>query len=242
MKQIGNIASSLVSAGAGKNVVELPERKQVDFQGALADWFNEIFPEILMACPKWGLTISGDAMMGAAKRVWLQALADNGITKKSMVARGIKALQDRGQEYLPSPAEFCQLCKEQKSKLPTLAESKLEILVGRKPWSCPFVEYLAGKTGSILHPTTERELRDAAFAIEYRKAVELAETGYFEQDGIQRIKKQEIDSSLQHYFHLKKSFPDLPYADDFISDCRLKGIHLDIANMTVTHDANLVDH
>ena len=240
MKNVSEIVSKALKPVEATNVSTTDFKRNVDLSGALAEWFNEVFPEILMACPKWGLTISGDAMMRAAKRVWLQAMADGGVTKKSMVSRGIKALQDRGQEYLPSPAEFCALCKESGDKLPTKAEARLEIQIAKKPWSCAFVEYLAGKTGTILHPTTEKELRDFAFAIEYKKAVELHESGFFNQGETPQIQQKEMDSNLKHYFFLKNSFPNEKYADDFIIECRDRGINIDVASMTVTVSASVV--
>ena len=217
---------------------------------AAQEWFTPIFQKICGHCPGWKNAI-GEGAIGVTAGIWMEALTSRReILNPEALNRGMRNLQEKRLTWLPSPLDFVDMClQDQGGSIPSMADAKYEIQCGRKveyvggkrvekPYSSPFVEYLAGKTGAILHPSTSREQRDIGFSIEYRAAVELAKTGFFEQGDNKRVAQQPMDSNLAYYFQLVKSHGE-EFANEFLADCATRGIHIDPVQQTVTRGASV---
>lgn len=224
-----------------------PTEKQ---RKAAQDWFTPIFQKICGHCPGWKNAI-GDGAIGVTAGIWFEALTSRReILNPNALNRGMRNLQEKRLTWLPSPLDFVDMCLEdQGGSIPSFADAKYEILQGRKteyvegkwvkmPFSSPFVEYLAGKAGAILHPSTSREQRDTGFAIEYRAAVKKATAGLFNETKDKQIGHQPMNTNLAYYFQLVKSNGE-EFANDFLSDCAKRGIHIDPQQQTVTRGASV---
>lgn len=217
---------------------------------AAADWFKPLFNEICANCPGWKAAIP-DGGADSVAQVWFEALVSRkAALNPEAIRRGMRNLQAKRLTWLPHPLDFVDMCLEDHGgSIPSMADAKYEIQCGRKseyvdgkriekPYSSPFVEYLAGKTGAILHPSTSKEQRDIGFSIEYKAAVELAKTGFFEQGDNKRVSQQPMDSNLAYYFQLVKSHGE-EFANEFLADCATRGIHIDPVQQTVTRGASV---
>lgn len=232
-----------LAAMSARGVQDMPDRGQLD---AMQRAFDETFRRICVSCSGFRASLPDDAWAATTKQVWLEVFLANGSRLTlDRINSGIRKLQANRQKYLPSPQEFVDLCVSGGGEeIPTMEEAKAEIMAGRKPWSCKFVEYLAVKTGSILHPSTNARARDAAFSVEYKRVKSLVAQGFFEQGDAPRLHVQQMDENLQHYFYLRRSFPEAGYAADFMADCKRRGIILhvdDPDNLHVTRSAVIVD-
>ena len=71
--------------------------------------------QLTTACPAWHRSVYGD------KHEWtrtyiaetIESLARHGVTKRSQVSEGIRALKKAGARWLPAPDEFAALCASQ---------------------------------------------------------------------------------------------------------------------------------
>lgn len=212
---------------------------QVDQRNEIQGWFDSIFMQVCTCCSGWKSAIPNDKWLSATKRSWFVAFAANrNSLNDKAIAKGLRKLQKKKQVYLPPVEEFIELCMD--NPYPPLEEAKAEILAGRKPYSSKFIEYLASRTkSSALHPTTEKSQGNAEFKIEYDKAAELAKTGFFEQGEVKRIKSKPMDKNLAHYLELKSRYPKRPkLAEDFLANCKKRGINIDVKSRTVTYPKN----
>lgn len=203
-------------------VVEAADQGRAVQAQAVQDQFDGIFRRICANCSGWRASIPSAEMADATKAAWLEVfLANAKRLSPAAIQAGMTALQARRQKYLPSPQEFVDLCSG--AAFPSLEECKYEIQAGRKPFSSAFVGYLAARCGSILHPSTSKEAQAAGFAAEYKAALRLAESGYFETP-VPLLEKKEPDPNVVFYQQLLASFPAA--AADFLADLQRRGIVL----------------
>lgn len=203
-------------------VVETADQGRAAAAQAVQDQFDGVFRKICANCSGWRASIPSAEMADATKAAWLEVFIANAKRlSPEAIQAGIAALQAKRQKYLPSPQDFVDLCRG--SEFPSLEACKYEIQAGRKPFSSPFVAYLAARCGSILHPSTSKEAMAAGFAAEYKSALKLAETGYFENP-VPMLEKKEPDENGVFYQHLLKTFPAL--AVEFLADLNARGITL----------------
>lgn len=219
------------------------------------NWFNPIFREICIHCPGWKNAIPDDGGIETAARVWFETLTSKRqLLQPDVIKRGMRALQAKRLTWLPSPLDFVDMCLEDES-LPSLKEAFSEVRskahsakfrVKGDPeieYSHPMVKYLAGKCGGLfLTGIGERQAREA-FADEYRAATEKFRVGYFDESATPKLEAQPMDSNLAYYLGLKRDFPHVPnLADEYLQECKSRGIYLDVENMTVTKNASLIDN
>lgn len=242
MRNVAELTQGALRVGVATtvNAVTEAQPKVIELQGKLAEWFNGVFDEILALCPRWGLSLTDDGKVAAAKRVWLQVLADNGVTKKTMVDNGLRKLAETGSGYLPTPAEFVRMCKvvaNVPSQQQVSAEIKLRLiseLARRKPFSHPIVEWISQHYAGLFHHDTQFHYLGEQLPLVYANAVELWQAGELElrKPNPYLLAKQRPDPNLEHYFFLKKVFGEA-IAADFLSDCRTRGIVIDPIQQTV---------
>lgn len=203
-------------------VVATDSQAQGAAVNAVQEQFDTIFRKICANCSGWRASIPSAEMADATKAVWLEVFIANAKRlSPAAIQAGMTALQAKRQKYLPSPQEFVDLCAG--AEFPTLEQCKYEIQGGCKPFSSPFVAYLASRCGSILHPSTSKDAMAVGFAVEYKAALKLAESGYFENP-VPLLEKKEPDENWVFYQHLLKTFPAM--AVEFLADLNARGITL----------------
>lgn len=202
----------------------------------VGEWFGKAFEQVCAACSNWRYSLPNDDMVKAARIVWLQALAESGITTKAQVNAGIGRLALANRQYLPTVVEFIALCRDTgESRWPDLATAKKEILVQQmrgaadRVWSCRFVAELARRSGSIFHHTTDKNLREYAFEGEYQAVLAMAQQGLFDQPERKAV-THETDPNVAYYFQLLRDFPHMAQlAADHLKACESRGILITIA-------------
>lgn len=205
-------------------VVDTADQGRAAAAQAVQDKFDDVFRKICANCSAWRASIPSAEMADATKAAWLEVfLANAKRLSPEAIKFGLQALQAKRQKYLPSPQEFVDLCSG--AAFPSLEDCKYEIQAGRKPFSSAFVAYLASRCGGILHPSTSKEAMATGFALEYRAALRLAESGYFDNP-VPMIEKKEADPNLVFYKTLLGAFPQA--ADDFLHDLERRGIVLSV--------------
>lgn len=72
---------------------------------------NLLFKKLTAIYPAWKQAFEGDEQVKEAKRVWLEALIDNGINQPEQIKTGLKQAMKSESPFLPSVGQFMKWCK-----------------------------------------------------------------------------------------------------------------------------------
>lgn len=90
---------------------------------------NWLFDQLSAIFPAWRSAYDGDDGVRAAKRQWLYALVDAGVTSREQIDHGLRKARRHGKPFLPSTGEFIAWCRPDADELgmPTLHQVWAEI-------------------------------------------------------------------------------------------------------------------
>ena len=220
-------------------------------ESQIGQQFNDIFNQICTLCPGWRAALPAEDAIQSAKKVWFKVLVLQGHKLgKLELARGLRWLQERRSQYLPSPQEFLDSCLAD-SSYPTRKVAFDIFAAGLGKSQHPLkahrmIAWMRTKMSGAFHPTTSADERDRTFNTGYDAALELERNGELavwesEQERLKntpRLDSKPVDANLDMYRRLLKISPEI--AAEFVLECRAKGIILDVDAGTVTRaDANL---
>lgn len=197
---------------------------------AALPWFDDAFREICLSCSAWRVSLPNGDWVAAAKRVWVSAFADAGLSDRASIQKGIDRLISQGQQYLPSPAEFIALCQPSPEDLGvTSLEAAYKEAIKKAhqrrhgvkvEWSHVVVDYAARRCSQELLEGREPAVKER-FAAEYKYALEQFMKGELEQAQAQ-LAHQGKDEDALHYLHLLNKHGD-EIAQGFLADCAARG-------------------
>ena len=72
---------------------------------------NDLFKSLHVAYPAWRQAFPTDKELQLAKKSWIRAFAENGITAKEQVARGMKRARCDESDFFPSVGKFIGWCR-----------------------------------------------------------------------------------------------------------------------------------
>lgn len=75
------------------------------------DFIDKLFLELKATYPAWSAAMKNDDDINNAKRVWLKAFVENGITKVNQVKIGLVEARKDARPFFPSVGEFIEWCK-----------------------------------------------------------------------------------------------------------------------------------
>ena len=193
-------------------------------------WFDDAFREICLSCSAWRVSLPNGDWAAAAKRVWVGAFADAGLSDRASIQKGIDRLISQGQQYLPSPAEFIALCQPSPEDLGvTSLEAAYKEAIkkahqrrygGNVEWSHVVVKFAAGRCLQELLEGREPSVKER-FATEYKYAFEQFRKGELEQSQAQ-LAHQGKDEDAMHYLYVLNNF-GTDAANDFLAACAKRG-------------------
>lgn len=116
-----------------------------------AQHVNEIFKELMSACPAWRVTFTDAQILADTKKSYVKALMDAKISDFEMIKLGVSKARLDPSDFFPSPGKFVSWCKPSPEDL---GLSPMDIayreacnnahIVFARQWSHPAV-YQAGK-------------------------------------------------------------------------------------------------
>lgn len=77
----------------------------------IASFVNAVFDQLKSIFPAWSAAWKTQGDIDNAKKIWIIAFAENGITTKKQVSLGLKACRSLKTDFLPSIGKFIELCK-----------------------------------------------------------------------------------------------------------------------------------
>ena len=197
---------------------------------AALPWFDDAFREICLSCSAWRVSLPNGDWVAAAKRVWVSAFADAGLSDRASIQKGIDRLISQGQQYLPSPAEFIALCQPSPEDLGvTSLEAAYKEAIKKAhqrrhgvkvEWSHVVVKFAAGRCLQELLEGREPSVKER-FATEYKYAFEQFRKGELEQSQAQ-LAHQGKDEDAMHYLYVLNNF-GTDAANDFLAACAKRG-------------------
>jgi hypothetical protein len=72
---------------------------------------NDLFKSLQVAYPAWRQAFPTDKELQLAKKSWIRAFAENGITAKEQVARGMRQARRDQSDFFPSVGKFIGWCR-----------------------------------------------------------------------------------------------------------------------------------
>ncbi len=127
---------------------------------------NDLFKSLQVAYPAWRQAFPTDQDLQLAKKSWIRAFAENGVTAKEQVARGMKRARRDESDFFPSVGKFiswCRLSPEEMGLPPEdlawreINQHSHHVLVHK--WSHPAIYEAGSRTGwfDIRTRSDERE-------------------------------------------------------------------------------------
>ncbi|MFM2482770.1 replication protein P [Celerinatantimonas sp. YJH-8] len=74
-------------------------------------FFIEVWRQLKVAFPAWRQAFPTKAAEQAAKRVWLIALIENGVTQEQSIQMGLRMARQLEIPFFPSPGQFIKWCQ-----------------------------------------------------------------------------------------------------------------------------------
>ncbi|WKS98758.1 replication protein P [Gallibacterium salpingitidis] len=96
----------------------------------VAKFVDRLFIRLKALFPRWQLAFDGEESYQEAKRFWLEALVNNGVTTATQFKRGIAQAEREDSGYLPSVGQFIKWCNAENNAdlgLPTIDELKYRL-------------------------------------------------------------------------------------------------------------------
>lgn len=127
---------------------------------------NDLFKSLQVAYPAWRQAFPTDQDLQLAKKSWIRAFAENGVTAKEQVARGMKRARRDESDFFPSVGKFISWCRlsPEEMGLPSedlawreINQHSHHVLVHK--WSHPAIYEAGSRTGwfDIRTRSDERE-------------------------------------------------------------------------------------
>ncbi|KGQ38085.1 hypothetical protein JP35_08665 [Gallibacterium anatis] len=125
-----NFANTELSKLVGKEpTYQAPIGEQV-IPPQVAKFVDRLFIRLKALFPRWQLAFDGEEGYQEAKRFWLEALVNNGVTTAEQFKRGIAQAEREDSGYLPSVGQFIKWCNAENNAelgLPTVDELKYRL-------------------------------------------------------------------------------------------------------------------
>jgi hypothetical protein len=150
------------------------------------DFVNDLFKSLLVAYPAWRQAFPTDKELQLAKKSWIRAFVENGITAKEQVARGMMRARRDESDFFPSVGKFISWCRVQPADLGLPSEDQAwqeinqhshHVLIHH--WTHPALYEAGRRTGwyEIRNGSVKRE----TFKAQYQAvAAELADGAEFD--------------------------------------------------------------
>lgn len=74
-------------------------------------FFIEIWRQLKVAFPAWRQAFANKPAEQSAKRVWLMALIENGVTRDEQIQIGLRMARRMDSPFFPSPGQFIKWCR-----------------------------------------------------------------------------------------------------------------------------------
>ncbi|CAG9297593.1 replication protein P [Celerinatantimonas diazotrophica] len=75
------------------------------------EFFIEIWRQLKVAFPAWRQAFANKTAEQSAKRVWLMALIENGVTRDEQIQIGLRMARRMDSPFFPSPGQFIKWCR-----------------------------------------------------------------------------------------------------------------------------------
>lgn len=106
MKSLQQMVNSVQRNGLQNN----DERLQQASDGA-KEFIDRLFDELKATYPAWGAAMKSAADIDNAKRTWVKAFMENGISQIAQVKIGLVHARKDARPFFPSVGEFIEWCK-----------------------------------------------------------------------------------------------------------------------------------
>ena len=102
-----------------KSVNSIREAKPepASLNGNAIDFVNDLFKSLQVAYPAWRQAFPTDRELQLAKKSWIRAFAENGITRKEQVAQGMLRARQDASDFFPGSGKFIAWCQPQPEEL-----------------------------------------------------------------------------------------------------------------------------
>ncbi|WP_427003664.1 replication protein P [Pantoea eucrina] len=101
------------SSALARMAGDVPQPADRRLHQAIEKVIDEFFSGLKQVFPASVSTVWRDpADEAAAKRQWIAALAENGVTRKQQLSAGMRQARASGSPFLPSPGQFISWCKQ----------------------------------------------------------------------------------------------------------------------------------
>lgn len=106
-----NFANTELAALVGSEpAYQAPAGKQ-EIHPHVAKFVDRLFVRLKAVFPAWQAAFDGEEGYQEAKRLWLEALVNNGITTAAQFKRGIAQAERESNPFFPSVGQFIAWCK-----------------------------------------------------------------------------------------------------------------------------------
>jgi len=140
---------------------------------------NYLFKELVTLWPAYRLSWPTEQEFKGAKRQWVIAFQENGLSSIEALNRGLKRLRRENGRFVLTPGAFIELCKPQPTDIgaPVVDEAYKEACLKSHPgcgtnkrWSHIVVQYAANRVGTFELANLTRDKTYAKFKAAYEDA------------------------------------------------------------------------
>lgn len=175
-----------------------------DYRAAFGVVFNRFFVDLQVIFPAWRHALPTTEHLNAAKRQWMHAMIDEGITSQAMIEAGLFKARKEKSDFWPSPATFIAWCKPDAADcgIPDARTAYREAVdnagrIGKRKWTHAAIHEAANLVGLYeLSRMTDADARKA-FNAAYREVCDALLSGKV-QLALPSPVDQPVDKSARH--------------------------------------------